>query len=109
MTVDALVWVPRMYYLLGIENKGLPEQWFTGTVLVRDLAVIGLCALVLRQIYHPGEDLVRAGDDDPAGGPCDGVADAPPGWLPAWLRPRKSAPHIARAHSVGSSASLTRQ
>lgn len=109
MTVDALVWVPRMYYLLGIENKGLPEQWFTGTVLVRDLAVIGLCALVLRQIYHPGEDLVRAGEDDPAGGPCDGVADAPPGWLPAWLGPRKPAPHIARAHSVGSSASLTRK
>jgi uncharacterized membrane protein len=100
MTVDALVWVPRMYYLLGLENKGLPEQWFTGTVLVRDIAVIGLCALVLRQIYHPSEDLVRGHSDDtddPAGGPCDGVADDPPAWLPSWLRARKPTPHIARA------------
>ena len=43
MTVDALVWVPRMYYYLGVGNKGVPEQWFTGAVVVRDLAVLG-CA-----------------------------------------------------------------
>nr|MDT0525920.1 hypothetical protein [Streptomyces sp. DSM 41633] len=43
MTIDALVWIPRMLYLYGEQNKGLPEQWFTTTVLVRDLAVIVLC------------------------------------------------------------------
>ena len=41
MTIDALVWVPRMYYYLGVGNKGLPEQWFTATVVLRDLAVVG--------------------------------------------------------------------
>ncbi len=51
MTIDALVWVPRMMYYLGVSNKGLPEQWFTGTVVIRDIAVLVLCALVLRQIY----------------------------------------------------------
>jgi uncharacterized membrane protein len=54
MTIDALVWVPRMYSLYSVENRGLPEQWFTTTVLLRDLAVLGLCALVVRQIYPPG-------------------------------------------------------
>ncbi|TFV56634.1 DUF2029 domain-containing protein [Mycobacterium sp. PS03-16] len=89
MTVDALVWVPRMLYLFGESNKGLPEQWFTATVLLRDLAVIGLCALVIRQIYRPELDLVRYGGriDDPAGGVFDRAPDDPPRWLPDWLRP----------------------
>ena len=54
MTIDALVWVPRMMFLYGEQNAGLPEQWFTATVLLRDIAVVGLCALVIRQIYRPG-------------------------------------------------------
>jgi uncharacterized membrane protein len=88
MTIDAAVWVPRMYYLYGVSNRGLPEQWFTTTVLVRDVAVLGLCALVVRQIYRPGEDLVRMRGwvDDPSGGVFDGAPDDPPPWLPDWLR-----------------------
>jgi uncharacterized membrane protein len=90
MTIDMLVWVPRMYYLYGEGNKGLPEEWFTGTVLVRDLAVVVLMALVIRQIYRPALDLVRWGGrvDDPAGGVFDGAPDAFPARFPRWLRPR---------------------
>jgi uncharacterized membrane protein len=89
MTIDAVVWVPRMYYLYGNPKGSLPEQFFTTAVLARDVAVIVLCALVIRQIYRPGEDLVRWGGriDDPAGGPFDRAPDDPPGWLPDWLRP----------------------
>ncbi len=89
MSIDALVWVPRMFYLYGQQNRGLPEQWFTGTVLLRDIAVVVLCALVVRQIYRPDLDLVRWGGrlDDPAGGVFDGADDAPPRWLPDRLRP----------------------
>lgn len=89
MTIDALVWVPRMLYLYGEANRGLPEQWFTATVLLRDIAVITLCALVIRQIYRPELDLVRYGGrvDDPAGGVFDRAPDDPPRWLPDWLRP----------------------
>ncbi|MGH3675697.1 MAG: glycosyltransferase family 87 protein [Mycobacterium sp.] len=89
MTIDALVWVPRMQYLYGEQNRGLPEQWFTVTVVLRDIAVIGLCALVIRQIYRPELDLVRNGGqvDDPSGGVFDRAPDAPPRWLPGWLRP----------------------
>lgn len=91
MTIDALVWVPRMYYLYGNPNRSLPEQWFTTTVLLRDIAVVALCALVIRQIYRPKEDLVRWGGrvDDPAGGIYDRVPDALPGWLPDWLCPAR--------------------
>nr|WP_221195037.1 glycosyltransferase family 87 protein [Hoyosella altamirensis] len=89
MAVDALVWAPRMMYYHGISNKGLPEQWFTATVVVRDLAVLALCVLIIRQIYRPEEDLVRQhGVDDPVGGVITGKPDAPPRWLPKWLHPR---------------------
>jgi uncharacterized membrane protein len=89
MTIDALVWVPRMYFLYDNPNRGLPGEFFTTTVLLRDIAVVVLCVLVIRQIYRPDEDLVRWDGrvDDPAGGPFDRAHDAPPGWLPDRLRP----------------------
>ncbi len=99
MTVDALVWIPRMLFLYGEQNKGLPEQWFTVTVLVRDLAVVGLAALVIRQIYRPAEDLVRWDGriDDPAGGVFDCAADAFPAWWPQRLRPALQRPEVSDA------------
>ena len=112
MTIDALVWVPRMYYLYSVPDRGLPQQWFTATVLLRDVAVLALCALVVRQIYRPEEDLVRWGGrvDDPAGGVFDRAADAPPSWLPAWLRPaglrQTTAASAAPAHDFASSATV---
>jgi uncharacterized membrane protein len=58
-------------------------------VLLRDLAVMALCAMVVWQIYRPERDLVRFGGiDDPSGGVFDNAPDAPPAWLPLWLRPR---------------------
>ncbi len=89
MTIDALVWVPRMLYLYGEQNKGLPEQWFTATVALRDIAVMVLIALVVRQIYRPAQDPVRRnGVDDPSGGVFDDAPDAFPARWPAWLKPR---------------------
>jgi len=101
MTIDALVWIPRMLYLFADPKLGLPEQFFTTTVLVRDLAVITLCALVIRAIYRPQFDPVREGGlaDDPAGGVFDGAEDNPPRWLPARLRPH-SAPAMSEPEPV---------
>jgi uncharacterized membrane protein len=103
MTIDAVVWVPRMYFLYGNPNRGLPEQFFTTTVLLRDIAVVALCALVVRQIYRPDEDLVRWGGrvDDPSGGPFDRAPDTPPGWLPDWLRPAGQRRPVAAAPETG--------
>jgi uncharacterized membrane protein len=99
MTIDALVWVPRMMFLYGEQNRGLPEQWFTVTVLLRDIAVIAMCALVIRQIYRPELDLVRCGGqvDDPSGGVFECAPDAPPDWLPDWLRPQADRTRITPA------------
>jgi uncharacterized membrane protein len=95
MTIDALVWVPRMMFLHGEQNMGLPEQAFTTMVLLRDIAVMALCALVIRQIYRPELDLVRDHGqvDDPSGGPFDHAPDDPPSWLRiGWRRPRCEQP-----------------
>nr|WP_231390209.1 glycosyltransferase 87 family protein [Nocardia sp. CNY236] len=92
MTIDALVWVPRMFYYRELQDsgQGLPEQWFTATVILRDLAVVGLCALVVRQIYRPEHDLVRRNHvDDPSGGIIDHLPDRTPAWLPPLVRPRR--------------------
>ncbi|GAA5144610.1 glycosyltransferase 87 family protein [Pseudonocardia eucalypti] len=53
MTIDALIWVPRMFYYLGVENKGLPPDFFLAAVLVRDAVVIALMALVVRATLRP--------------------------------------------------------
>ncbi len=99
MTIDALVWVPRMLYLFGEQKMGLPQQWFTTTVLLRDIAVMTLCALVIRQIYRPELDVVRhfgasGRVDDPSGGVFEHAPDAPPRWLPARLRPPLPEPTV---------------
>ncbi|TDV50779.1 glycosyltransferase family 87 protein [Actinophytocola oryzae] len=76
MALDALVWAPRMMFYLGDDKKGLPIDWFLSFVVLRDLAVVGLCALIIYEIYHPTRDLVRlGGEDDPAGGFLDGAPD----------------------------------
>jgi uncharacterized membrane protein len=58
-------------------------------VLLRDIAVVVLIVLVVRQIRRPELDLVRhrGAVDDPSGGVFDGAPDNPPRWLPARLRP----------------------
>jgi uncharacterized membrane protein len=89
MTIDALVWFPRMYYYLGTDRKGVPEQWFTSAVVLRDLAVLALCVVIVRQIHRPAEDPVRRdGIDDPAGGIIDRAEDPLLPWLPPALQPR---------------------
>ncbi|MBT0567812.1 glycosyltransferase family 87 protein [Williamsia sp. CHRR-6] len=80
MVIDALVWVPRMGLYLPAEVKWLPEQWFLAAIALRAVAVAGLCAVVIWEIYHPRNDLVRNGSrgeyyDDPGGGVLDNARD----------------------------------
>jgi uncharacterized membrane protein len=77
MVLDALVWVPRMAFYLGTDRDGLPVQWFLGAVLVRDAVVLVLCLLVLRAVWRPEHDVLRADgvEDDPHGGVLDGAPD----------------------------------
>jgi uncharacterized membrane protein len=82
MAVDALVWAPRMYYYLTPANKGLPPDWFLGTVVIRDAFVVLLCVLVVRSVLHPDTDPVRA---SPGRRPVP--VDTDPDWPSAAVTP----------------------
>ncbi len=57
-------------------KAGVTEGWFVSAVVARELALVWLAALVIREIYHPAQDVVRElGVDDPAGGVLDGAPD----------------------------------
>ena len=58
-------------------KAGVPEGWFVFAVVLRQLAVLTLAGLIIRDIYRPDRDVVRlsGGVDDPAGGVLDGVPD----------------------------------
>src|SRR6266487_2159971 len=87
---ECVLWVPRLLWFLGTGSKGVDFQWFLLAVLVRDVALVGYCVLVIRDILRPERDIVRAsGDDDPAGGVLDRAPDReyPAG---SWLRPRSA-------------------
>lgn len=90
MALDALVWVPRMYFYLGTDARGLPAGWFHAAVVLRDAAVVALAVLVVRTVLRPEHDPIRTprtpagGDaespplaDDPDGGVLDGAPDDP--------------------------------
>jgi uncharacterized membrane protein len=81
---ECLVWFPRLLWFLGTGSKGIDYDWFFGAVLLRDAAVLALCAVVVRDVLVPEEDPVRepdatgAASDDPAGGVLDGAPDRGP-------------------------------
>ena len=55
---------------------GITPGVYFAALLARSAAVVILAGLVVRDILHPGADLVRAaGDDDPAGGVLDNAPD----------------------------------
>jgi uncharacterized membrane protein len=75
---EALVWVVTMLHYLGTDNRGVEVEWFFFGVLLRDVAVVVLMALVVRDVLRPDGDVVRTswpGVDDPGGGPLDHAAD----------------------------------
>jgi uncharacterized membrane protein len=75
---EVLVWTMTMLYYLGADNRGVDVEWFYLAVGLRDVAVVVLMALVVREVWHPDTDLVRRswpGTDDPAGGALDQAPD----------------------------------
>jgi uncharacterized membrane protein len=94
---EALLWVPRLLWYLGTDKKGVDVEWFFFAVGLRDLAVVVLMGLVVRDVWHPERDRVRQswpGTDDPAGGPLDQAGDAVT--LRRAVTRRPSGPHRGR-------------
>jgi uncharacterized membrane protein len=83
---EALLWVPRLLWYLGTDNRGVEIEWFFLGVVVRDAAVVVLMALVVWDVLRPDGDVVRnswPGVDDPAGGVVDHQPDR---WVLRGLR-----------------------
>lgn len=90
---EVFLWLTRMQWFIkrdvtfenatrAAEGKtqvlvtGLDYSWFATAIVVRDLVVLALCVLVIREILDPSLDVVRrSGLDDPAGGDFDGAPD----------------------------------
>ena len=69
---EVAVMFARFYFFVGNDKsgQGIDISWFFAAVLLRDAALVGYAALVVRDILQPARDPVRAstGEDDPAGG-----------------------------------------
>jgi hypothetical protein len=68
----------RFYFFIGNDKpgEGISQSWFFAAVLLRDLLLLVFSAYVVRDIWRPDRDPVRAdGVDDPAGGVLDGAPD----------------------------------
>ncbi|MEP7055173.1 MAG: glycosyltransferase 87 family protein [Actinomycetota bacterium] len=81
----------------GDPAHGVTAGRFFVAVLVRNLVLIAMSVLMVRDMYKPDQDVVRRdGTDDPAGGVLDG---APENW-PQWRRSRgKHAAGVPATHS----------
>jgi uncharacterized membrane protein len=68
------------YLIFALYGPGAPGSIGSGlyftALIARSLAVLLLCALVVKDILRPATDVVRAdGEDDPAGGVLSGAPD----------------------------------
>lgn len=105
---DFLIWqatevahfVATWLYLAGngAPDRALPVAGYDFFIGLHVAGTLYLVVLVLRDIYRPGCDPVRADgtEDDPAGGVLDGVPDV------AWIRHRRGVP----THAEGAAALL---
>jgi uncharacterized membrane protein len=79
---EIAVWIVTLTLLLGLSvpDHGVSYGWLVLVLLIRDGLLLALAALVVREMWHPWLDVVRAdGSDDPGGGVFDGAPDF-------WLR-----------------------
>jgi uncharacterized membrane protein len=103
---EAVVWVLLMFSFAGVANKGLSIYPFINAALLRDVIVLYLVFLVVRDILRPAGDPVRmAGDDDPSGGVLEDAADRftvsslPAIWRRAAARRGEQAPELVQEAS----------
>jgi uncharacterized membrane protein len=83
---DFLIWqATEVVHFVGVwlfiagythPDRALPAQGYDATVVAHILGTLWMVAFVVRDIYRPDRDPVRAdGSDDPAGGVLDGAPD----------------------------------
>src|SRR4051794_11732721 len=78
---ELMVVTTRFYYFINLDkgdndSQGISINWFFAAVWIRDIMLLVLIGLVVRDILRPQYDKVRlSGMDDPAGGILDGLPD----------------------------------
>jgi uncharacterized membrane protein len=82
---EAILLVTRFLYFTHRDyaTSGVTQGWFFAAVLLRDLVLLALCVLVVREVWFPELDAVRRTptaegtgyEDDPAGGVLCGAPD----------------------------------
>jgi uncharacterized membrane protein len=75
---EIAVWMLTLTLLLGnsVHDHGISYGWLMLMLVIRDALLIGLAAMVVREMWHPWLDVVRVdGVDDPGGGVFDGAPD----------------------------------
>lgn len=78
--VEVAVWMLTLTLLLGysVPAHGISYGWLVLVILVRDVLLLVLAGLIVREMWCPWLDVVRVdGADDPGGGVFDGAPDAP--------------------------------
>ena len=78
--VEIAVWFVTLTLLLGLDPAqsahGIGYGWLMLLIGIRDALLLGLAALIVRDMWRPERDVVRAGGiDDPGGGVFDGAHD----------------------------------
>jgi uncharacterized membrane protein len=76
---EVVLGAANLYTLIAIDHadQGLPLDAYLLALVVRDLILLTVLALVVRDVLVPRGDVVRRdGVDDPAGGLLDGAPDA---------------------------------
>jgi uncharacterized membrane protein len=76
---EVLLGAANLYTLIALDHpdQGVPMGMYLLVIVIRDVVLVGLLALVVRDMLDPSRDVVRRdGVDDPAGGLLDGAPDA---------------------------------
>ncbi len=75
---EVVVWMATLTLLLGydVQAHGISYGWLMLLLVFRDGLLLGIAGLVVREMWRPWLDVVRAdGVDDPSGGVFDGAPD----------------------------------
>ncbi len=78
---EIAVWILTLLWLIGYDdpNRAITYPWLMGALVMRDVCLLVLAGLIVREMWRPELDAVRAGGvDDPGGGPFDGAPDRGP-------------------------------
>jgi len=89
------VWMLTLTLLLGLNpaqaDHGIAYGWLVLLIVTRDVMLLTLAGLIIREMWCPWYDVVRVdGADDPGGGPFDHAPDAGFTLSPGWRAPAEA-------------------